>query len=456
MELHDYIRILRRNIVLIIATTLIGIAAGAASALLTPPRYDATTQLFVATQSSGDASNNELRQGTDFARQAVQSYVNIIPTALVLDPVIADLGLDESAAQLAERVSVSATQNTVVISITVSDPGPEGAARIANAIADSFTTVVSEQLERSTAERPSPVRIETVQPAQVPVDPAAPNMRLALALGALAGLAAGIAVAILRAVADTRIRTVEDVEKIVPAPLLGGIALDPESKKRPLIVAASARDPRAEAFRALRTNVQFLTTTGGPLAFVVTSANPSEGKSTTAANLAIAFAEAGSKVVLVDADLRRPKTAEYFGIEGGVGLSDVLVSRASLLDVLQRWGQGTLFILPSGAVPPNPAELLGSTTMSKLLDELRTAFDVVIIDAPPVLAVTDAAVVGRAVDGVILVAAAGSTTRARLTSAVKNIETAGSRIAGTVVTMLPTAGADKTSYGVYAYVAKGD
>ncbi len=452
MDVHDYARILRRNIVLIIATTLIGLSAGAAHALLTPARYEATTQVFVATTNSGGATNSDLRQGTDYARQVVVSYVDVIPSALVLDPVIADLGLEEPAAELAKSVTASASLNTVVISISVRDEGPEEAARIADAVSDSFATVVAEQLERPTADRDSPVRIETLQPARVPTEPFEPSMRLSLALGTLVGLALGVGIAVLRAVTDTRVRTVEDVEKTVPAPLLGGIALDPNSKTQPLIVADSSRDPRAEAFRSLRTNVQFLGAGRSSQAIVLTSANPAEGKSTTAANLALAFAETGAKTVLVDADLRRPRMADYFGVEGGVGLSDVLIGRARTTDVIQQWARGTLFLLPSGAVPPNPAELLGSTVMEDLLLQLRAAFDVVIIDAPPVLAVTDAAVIGRMVDGVVIVAAAGSTRRGQLESAVQNIETAGSRVAGTVVTMLPTAGADKTTYGVYAYV----
>lgn len=455
MGIHDYVRILRRNIVLIAAATLIGVSAGAAWALWTPARYEAEAQLFVTSQGTEAGSSADLRLGTDFVRQAVASYVSVIPTALVLEPVISDLGLDERPDELAQRVTATAGLDTVVISIKVSDIGPDGAARTANAIADSFTSVVSEQLERSKGDGLSPVRVETIQPAQVPVSPAGPSGVIALVVGAILGLAGGVTLAAVRTFLDTRVRTIEDVERSLPVPLLGGIALDPESKKHPLIVATAARDPRAEAFRALRTNVQFLRNDTRSLAFVITSANPSEGKSTTAANLALAFAENGTKVALVDADLRRPRAADLFGLEGGVGLSDVLVGRVGTLDVLQRWAQGTLFIVPAGALPPNPAEILGSSAMSKLLDELRAAFDIVIIDAPPLLAVTDAAVIGRAVDGIILVAAAGSTTRPQLSSAARNAETAGARVVGSVVTMLPTAGADKTSYGAYAYAANG-
>ncbi|WP_298744261.1 polysaccharide biosynthesis tyrosine autokinase [uncultured Microbacterium sp.] len=451
MNVQDYLRILRRNLVLVIAATLIGASAGVMVGLLTPTRYEATTSLYVSVPSSAGASSAELAQGTTFARQAVATYEQVISTAVVLDPVIRNLGLDETTSDLASRVSASANINSVIISVTAHDPRPDQAARIANAVAESFTDAVATQLERPSAGESSPVRVELLDAAQVPLEPTAPNVRLSIALGALLGLAIGVAIAVLRTVLDTRVRTVADVEDATGAPTLGGIALDPDAKKHPLVVATSARDPRAETYRSLRTNLGFFTEEGITPAYVITSAGPGEGKSTTAANLAITFAEAGSRVVLVDGDLRRPRVADYFGIEGGVGLTDVLVGRAEVADVVQHWGRAALFLLPAGTIPPNPAELLGSPAMTELMAALKTAFDVIIVDAPPVLLVTDAAVISRATDGVLLVAAAAATTRPRLASAVQSITSVGSKVLGTVVTMLPTAGADKTAYGAYAY-----
>ncbi|UJP08924.1 CpsD/CapB family tyrosine-protein kinase [Microbacterium sp. KUDC0406] len=193
--------------------------------------------------------------------------------------------------------------------------------------------------------------------------------------------------------------------------------------------------------------MQFLHPDGTTGVFVVTSAGPGEGKSTTAANLAISIAETGRRVVLIDADLRLPRVAGLFGVEGGIGLSDVLVGRFRLNDVLQRWQRGTLFLLPSGTIPPNPAELLGSGAMDTLLKDLAAAFDVIIIDSPPVLLVTDAAVVSRFATGAIVVVAAGTTHRPRLVDAVRTIEAAGPRVLGTVITMLPPSRADRAGYG---------
>lgn len=450
MTVQDYVRLLRRNLVLLISLTLIGLCMGVLTAITTPTRYSASTQLLVSAQAGDTATPAELNLARGYAQQAVISYIDIMPSALVLQPVIDSLDLDLTVAQLSSKVTAAAASTTsTAITLTVSDHNPAQAARIANAIGDSFTAVVAEQLERPIDARPSLVRIDTLEAASVPVSPAAPNIPLTLTVGAMLGLAGGIGVAVLRAILDNRIRTIDDVERAVSAPTLGGIALDPEAKKRPLVVAADARDPRAEAFRSLRTNVKFLDLGEGPMALTVTSAGPGEGKSTTTANLAITFAESGVRVALIDADLRLPRIADYFSIEGGVGLTEVLIGRATASETLQHWGRGALFILPAGTIPPNPAELLGSAAMTVLLNDLKAAFDIIIIDSPPVGLVTDAAVLARQTQGAILVAAAGKTRANRLTDAEETIEKIGAKVLGTVVTMLPTRGADRTGYGVY-------
>lgn len=420
------------------------------AALLSPTLYQATVQQFVSVRNSGAAW--DLAQSTNYARQAVTNYVRVVPTAIVLDPVIADLGLDMTSRELAAQVSASAPLNTQVIAITVTDQNPSQAAQLANAIGDSLATAVSTELEAPTGtDAESKVRVETISAAKVPTQPSSPNLRLDLALGLLVGLAVGIGLAVLRSVLDTRVRTITDVEAVVDAPILGGVPFDPDSVERPLIVQVSPRDPRAEAFRRMRTNVQFLNIDAGTPVFVVTSSAPAEGKSTTAANLALTLAETGMRVALVDADMRKPRVADNFHIEGGVGLSDVLAGRVLLSDAIQQWGQSKLFLLAAGTLPPNPAELLGSRAMWQTLEEMRRAFDYIIIDAPPLLAVTDAAVVSRLATGAILVAASGSTRKPQLAGAVKAIASADAKLLGVVITKLPTKGPDATAYGQYTY-----
>ncbi|MEL4320068.1 polysaccharide biosynthesis tyrosine autokinase [Leifsonia sp. YIM 134122] len=451
MELRDYVRILHKSWILIVVFALLGIGLAATYSILVAPKYEATTKLYVSVRAGEAAATGDLVQGTSFARQAVTSYVDVVASAVVLDRVVKELDLSESSAQLAAQVTASSPLNTVLIAITVTDGDPEQAALIANSIGANFSDVVVNNLEKPSGEAPSLVKIETIQPATAPSRPSSPNVPLNLILGALVGLAAGIGLAILRSVLDTRIHSLHDIEQITDKPLLGGIALDPDAKKRPLIVHADPRNPRAESFRSLRTNLQFVNVEGGPRSFVISSAGPGEGKSTTTANLAISLAETGARVALIDGDLRLPKIAEYMGIEGGVGLTDLLIGRATLADVLQKWGRGKLFVLPAGRIPPNPSELLGSRPMVELLETLSEQFDYILIDAPPLLLVTDAAVVSKFTGGTILVAASGSTKKQELAGAVRALTASGGRLAGVVVTMLPTKGPDSYGYGAYTY-----
>ena len=451
MEFRDYVRILRRNWVLILILVVVGVAGGFGVSLLQQPKYVATTQLYISVRTTG-AATVDLVQGQTFARQMVTSYVDIVSTPLILDPVVEKLGLDKTTAELASQVTATARLNTVLIDVNVADTDPRRAAEIANAVAESFTSAVQNTLERPAGSaEASPVQVTVTQPAATPTTPTSPNLRLILTLGGILGLAAGIVLAVLRAALDTRVRTLHDVERNTGSPVLGRIARDADSAKRPLIVHDAPHDPRAESFRALRTNLQFLDVDAGPRIFVISSASPGEGKTTTATNLAIALAEAGAKVALVDGDLRRPRVAEYMGVEGGVGLTDVLIGRVELVAALQRWGRNNLFVLASGRIPPNPSELLGSTAMDHMLARLGEHFDYVLIDAPPLLPVTDAAVVAKKARGVLLVAAAGETKRQELAGAVRALGAAGVGLLGMIVTKLPTKGPDSYGYGSYAY-----
>ena len=449
MELRDYIRILRKSWVLIVLFTLVGVGAAAAYSLTLTPKYAATAKVFVSTQGAGTTS--ELQQGSSFTIQRVKTYSSLVTTPIVLLPVIGTLELGITSDQLAGRVSASAPADTSIIDITVSDTDPVRAADTANAISQSLTAVVEDIESSDAVDAVSPVKLTRAQEATVSATPVSPNVPLNLVLGTLIGLALGVGLAVLRETLETRIRNEHDVEGVTEVPILGGIVFDPRARDRPLIVHVDPRSPRAESFRTLRTNLQFLDVGRTDRSFVVTSSIESEGKSTTGANLAIALADAGSRVLLIDADLRRPKVAEYMGVEGAVGLTDLLIGRADLDDLIQPWGKGQLFVLPAGQIPPNPSELLGSARMSHFIDEFNRLFDVVIYDTPPLLPVTDAAILAKNVGGAIIVVAAGRTHKNQLKGAISALGNVGAPISGLVLTMLPTKGPDAYGYGRYGY-----
>jgi succinoglycan biosynthesis transport protein ExoP len=452
VDLRDYMRILRKRWIVIVALTLIGVASASGATILTSPKYEASTLVFVYVQSTG--SVGELASGSTFAQNQVKSYAEAVNTPRVLDAAIKTLQLESTAEDLASSVSASAPLDTVNIQITVTRGSPGEAAAIANAVTASFRDVIAD-ITKPSGTSESQVSVSVLREATVPARPVSPNTALNIAIGLVGGLALGLALAVLREVLDTRVRGARDVVAITAAPIIGGISFDPNAVARPLIVQDSPKSIRAEAFRTLRTNLQFLDVESGSKSFVITSSIPSEGKTTTAANLAIALADSGAHVVIVDADLRRPKLASYMGFEGAVGLTDVLISRAALEDALQPWGRGNLVVLPAGTIPPNPSELLGSRAMAMLLQSLESEFDVVILDLPPLLPVTDAALVTKLTSGALLVVAAGRTHKGEFAAAVSALENVGARLAGVILTMLPTRGADAYGYGRYGYGGYG-
>ena len=252
-----------------------------------------------------------------------------------------------------------------------------------------------------------------------PKHPVSPKTTRNLAIGLALGVLLGIGLAFLRDLLDNTVKDRQTLEEITGVGLVGSIPLDKERRKEPAISFDNDNSAFAEAFRKLRTNLQFLAVDNPPRVIVVTSSMPSEGKSTTAINIALALAENDHNVVLVDGDLRRPTLDKYLDLVGTVGFSTVLAGRASLHDVLQKTAFPGLTVLTSGAVPPNPSELLGSLAAKKVLDELRAHFDYVVIDSSPLLAVTDAAILAAGADGVLIMARYGETKREQLAHAVE-------------------------------------
>ena len=280
-----------------------------------------------------------------------------------------------------------------------------------------------------------PVQVELIRPAQVPGAPVSPRTQLNVVLGALLGLMAGVGMAVLRATLDTSIKSLEELEDATGATPLGSVGFDPSAAKRPLVTPKDAS--RSEAYRTIRTNLQYVDVDNPPRCVVITSSVPGEGKSTTAANLAIALAQGGSKVLLVEADLRRPRIADYLGVDGSIGLTDILIGRAAVGDTIIPWQRGLLDFLPSGAIPPNPSELLGSRQLAELLANLRTRYDVLILDAPPLLPVTDAAILSGVADGVILVARHGETRREQAQQAAAALAQVNGHVVGTILNFAP-------------------
>lgn len=329
----------------------------------------------------------------------------------------------------------------------------------------SYTTALRSYEELRLTELQSTDSLTLVEEAEIPPAPIRPRVLVNTLLAAIVGAMLALGVIFLIEYLDDRIKSPQDLYAVLDAPLLGAVARMPSTGRKHkgavndenLIVAHQPRHPIAESYRRLRTNLRFSSVNEPLQIMLVTSAAPSEGKTTTAANLAVAVAQAGHRVVLVDADLRKPQLHKLFGLNKGPGLTDALLSEADTAFFVRETTVPNLRIVTSGSIPPNPAELLGSQPMQHLLQQLRQSADLVIVDAPPLLAVTDAQVLVNHVQGVLLVVNAGSTTRALLSNAAAALMQVEARLLGVVLNQMVRTPRSYYYYDAYAdYYATDD
>ena len=443
MDLRYYIRVLRLRWRLVALCVVAAIITASVVTYTSVPKYTASVQLFVAARDQGTAAG--AYQGGLFSQQQVKSYIRLAGSRPVMTGVITELRLRTTPGTLAKEIKATLPTDTVIVVISVTDPSPIQAQAIANATGIEFAALVT-ALEKPDATAASPVKVSVFQPADLPTSQSSPNTKINIGLALFAGLIVGLAAAILRSRLDTSVRTSDDLTRVTGMPTLGVIASDRDAAGRPLLLHANPRSDRAEAFRQLRTNLRFVDVDRRPRSIVIASALPGEGKTTTAANLAITLAEAGLRVVLVNADLRRPGLGLYMGIEESVGLTSVLIGSAELADAVQELGNGLLRVLPSGPLPPNPSELLGSIGMRQVIQGLERDNDIVLLDSPPLLTVTDASVLSATAGGVIVVVRSGKTKLGELKQALAGLQTVGAHILGGVVNMAPRNGSNAQRY----------
>lgn len=457
MDLRQYLRVLRDRWFWVLACMLVGVLVAGLYTGLKRPMYAATTQLFVSTSGDQVANPQAAYQGGLFGQQRVKSYAKIVSSEPVVQRVKDELRLPDSIEVLRAKISATAPLDTVLLNVEVKDRSAVRARLIADSLGRQFAARVNE-LETPQGQAVSPVKVSVAQPPSLPSAPFTPRKKLNLLLGTLLGLVLGIGSALLRDILDTRLHDQDGVSELASAPVLGGFRHDDKVPTRPLIVNEEPFSPRAEAFRQLRTNIRFISVDHAVRTLVVTSSLAGEGKTTIAANLCVALAQSGEKVVLIDADLRRPVVGETFGVNPQVGLTNVLLEATSLDEALQVYRpELPLRILASGPVPPNPSELLGSQRMQEIVEELKKRFSMVIFDTPPLLPVTDAAVLAAHTDGALIIARANSTHREQLRTSVESLRRVGAQVLGVVLNRLPARGrSGGYGYGYNTYYGPRD
>lgn len=446
MELREVLAALRASWWLPVVGLVVGALVALIASLLQTPEYTSRTQLFVSTTDS--TSSSDAFQGSQFSQQRVTSYAQLLIGEELARRVIGRLGLDMTPSQLSGEVTATAVTDTVLIDITVTDASAQRAQQVGAALGTEFTILAGE-LEATDASGVSPVKVTVTDAADLPSAPSSPFTTRNVALGGLVGLLVGAALTIARVRLDRTVKDAEEASELAGAPVIG-VVLKDEALTTKHVIERNSTAPIAECYRQLRTNLQFLHVDEPPKVIMISSSVPSEGKTTVAVNLALSLAEAGRQVVLVEGDLRRPRVTRYLGMVGGVGLTNILAGTAELEDVLQPYGDGALRILAAGPTPPNPSELLASSHMFKVIDDLRGKNDFVLIDAPPLLPVADASGLAVLVDGVVLSIRYGSTRKEQLQQTRATLDRVGARTLGIILNIVPPKAEISSAYG-YGY-----
>lgn len=443
-EIAALVTVVARRWITVLVCALLGLACAIGYAGLRPQEYQSSATLTVSTTNSDGGGN--AYQASMAANQRVRTYAAMVAQSDVFNRVAADSDGALKVSQLRGSVRAVAQADTSLIRISAMNEDPEVAEQMVSLTSNALTDLVAEVETPAGSEQPTAYLYMVGQPSTTDYPVGLKNWEL-IALGLFIGLVLGLVAAVIREYYDRTLRTVEDAEEVTGAGVLGKIMVAKEVPEPGQQVKTG--EPNAEAFRHLRTNLAFVAVDQTPRVLLFTSSVPNEGKSFISLNVAAVLAEAGNKVVLVDADLRAGQANASFGSAAHVGLTNVLAGSVEVDDVLQTLSAG-IDLLPAGSPPPNPSELLGSQAMSRVLAALREEYDYVIVDSPPSLPVTDALILAPQVDAVALVARLGLVQTTQLQQSMELLEKTGAQIAGIIVNGMKASKSEGYGYG-YGY-----
>lgn len=451
MTLDDLWKLTRRYWILLTACTCVGLAGAAIYIWTRTPQYTASSSAIVIGNGSG--SSGDSYSATLVAQQKAKQWSPLVDSQQVSSAVVKTLNLDMTSEQLGQHITAiePTTDGPPTLGVTAVADSPAEAQTIANAVMAEVSTQAQKIDPNSGA------TMKVVSPAALPTAPSSPVPARILPIGALVGLLGGYVLAMIRHRQDTRIRNAEDVEENIGASVLGVLPANKALAEEDRSLGKNDLDFQTrEALRQLRTNLRFVDVDHDPRSIVITSSRMGEGKSTVSSSLSWVLADSGEQVVLIDADLRRPAVAGIFHLDGTVGLTQVLAGTATLADALQTTDKPGLYVLPAGQIPPNPSELLGSQRMHQLIEKLSETHRV-ILDAPPLLPVTDAALLSASADGAVVVVSATDTRQEHVRRAASNLNAVGARVLGAVLNRVNTSRFNRIVYGEsqYGYGAYG-
>lgn len=465
LELQDYLHMLRRGWVLILTVAILFVGLAVAYSVLAPKRYESTTTLLVSTGPTRTAA--DLDQGSQFAARAVSTYAQLIDSATVLGPVAAQLRPQRDVDDLVAAVTVAVPTDTTLIDVTAEAGDPEQAAELANAAAasaekiipaladsvDPTTTVpgaaggtgagAAGQAGRGAASgsaaaagtgAPSAlVRVQQTRRAVEPTHASGAGLQRNVSIGLLVGLTVGLAITIVAQTLDTRIRAADDVRVVTDLPVLGVLPRLKRAGPAGLIARDEPDGLAGEAFRTLRTNLRIVEATGRRC-FVFAATTDGHDTAHGLANLAWTLAQAGRRVLVVDFDLRHGPMAAAFGLADGAGLTDMLAGRAELADVVRTTDQPRLRVVTSGARRSSPSDLLRPRVIVGLLRRMEQESDAILLNAPPILANSDAALLSSVVGGAFVTVTVGRTRLPQLATALSVLDQVGASPLGLILT----------------------
>lgn len=465
MEELDIKEVLRffyeKKFLIIIVTLICMLLGGAYSYFLKIPKYKSSTTIALTKVNDSDRTeyidSRESITQTDVAlnQKLVDTYRIIVKSNAVLERVVSNLKeMDLTVEELKKNITVSAVEETEVIEISVVNIDPKAAAKIANEISKVFDEQIREMYKID--------NVYTLNVAKVPDKPYNMNHIKTVLLSAIIGIMLSCLYLMIINLFDNTTKSREQIEQSLKIPVLGILSTDEKNKKetntgrRLKMMKIDSKSPLAEAIKALRTNLQFMKKHKTAQTILVTSTVPDEGKSWVSANLAIAFAQAGKKTVIVDADLRKGTLNYIFDLPLTPGLSNFLSGvnideKEDLDELLQKTRIENLFAITAGDIPPNPSELLVSEKMQTLIKQLEKIVDIIILDSTPSMLVADAVILSRLANSTILISQYNRTKINDLKQVKDNIEQVGGSVSGIVLNQVPVKGAmyEYTYYGAY-------
>ncbi|MCW2546236.1 MAG: hypothetical protein JWN96_696 [Mycobacterium sp.] len=439
MSLREYLKLLRYGKWWIAAGLLCGGLVGFLFAVTSVPTYVATTTLYFAAIEGG-GEPGQAYQGALLAEQKARAYAQLIVSDRLLNEVRNDTTgacRNGCGPVPAKAITVESSAGNPTLIVKVTDASAQRAAMVADSIAEKTANLVAD------LERPQDPTLSTVTtlrvlaPAAVPTTPTSPNLQVDVLVGAVIGAFLGLAVTLIRRSLDSSVCTKEALEELTGLPMLGAVPYDKPSRRTPTLIPDRPSGQVAEAVRQLRVNLRSAGIGSGCTSLLVTSAVAGEGKTSLVCNLAAAFGLEGDRVLVIDADLRRPSVGNYLGIDPAVGLSTVLLGQCEPHDAVESWGDGLFHVLTSGPIPENPSELLGSKRTTAMLVALASRYDVILVDSPALPSVADGAVLARACDAAVLVVRYGRTPASDVTEALAALRAVSAHVLGCALFMEP-------------------